>query len=161
MAIHEHAPTGEEVHGPLLRLVGDRRIAFLLVGGFNTVFGFALFVGFHLLLGDGFWNYMTTLLLTHVISVLTAFALHRRFVFDVHGHVWLDLARFEAVNLGMLGLNAVLLPFFVEVVGFEVIPAQLLAGVLIVVTSYLGHSLFSFRRPAANAEAEPTPGVGA
>jgi len=31
--------------GPLLRLIRDQRIAFLLVGGVNTVVGFALFVG--------------------------------------------------------------------------------------------------------------------
>lgn len=161
MAIHEPAPTVEDVPGPLIRLIGDRRIAYLLVGGFNTVFGFALFVGFHLVFGDGFWNYMLTLACTHVISVLTAFTLHRRFVFDVHGHLWLDLARFETVNLGMLGLNAVLLPLFVEVVGLGVILAQLVAGVVIVITSYLGHSLFSFRRPAVGVDAESNPGVSA
>jgi putative flippase GtrA len=75
--------------------------------------------------------------------------MHRRLVFRVRGHLWLDLARFETVNLGMLAANAVLLPFCVEVLGFGVLVAQGCSTVVTVVMSYLGHSLFSFRRPAA------------
>ncbi len=73
--------------------------------------------------------------------------LHRRFVFRVRGHVWLDLARFEVVNLAALGLNAVLLPLLVEVAGLPVILAQVVAGGLAVIGTYFGHLLFSFRRP--------------
>jgi putative flippase GtrA len=149
VAVTEPTPREQLPPGPILRLVHDQRIAFLIVGGFNTVNGFALFVLFHLLLGNGFANYMATLLASHVVAVMCAFFLHRRFVFRVRGHLLLDAVRFEAVNLGALGLNAALLPLFVEVVGLGVILAQLLAGVLIVLTTYFGHSLFSFRRPTS------------
>lgn len=132
--------------GPLLRLVNDRRVAFVLVGGFNTVNGFVLFVLAHAVLGGGFPRYMAALLFSHVVAVLCAFVLHRRFVFKVRGHVWLDLARFEMVNLAALGVNAVLLPFFVEVAGLPVVLAQLVAGGLSVFGTYFGHLLFSFRR---------------
>ena len=67
---------------------------------------------------------MASLLISHVIGVLCAFVLHRRFVFRVRGHVWLDLARFWSVNLAALGVNAVLLPLFVELAGLPVILAQ-------------------------------------
>ena len=49
--------------------------------------------------------------------MLCAFVLHRRFVFRVRGGVWLDLARFELVNLGALAANAVVLPILVEWAG--------------------------------------------
>ena len=139
-------PTPEP--GPLFRLIRDRRIAFLIVGGINTVLGTAYFALFQTFLGDryGRWTYMLSLLLAHVFAVLTAFVLHRRFVFRVRGHVWLDLARFEVVNLAALGINTVSLPFVVEVIGLSPIPAQLLVTLVTATVSYVGHRDFSFRR---------------
>ncbi|MDO9395583.1 MAG: hypothetical protein Q7T71_03455, partial [Herbiconiux sp.] len=74
--------------GVLLRLVKDRRVAFLLVGGFNTGFGFVLFVAFDLTVGrwiDSAVNEtigsLAVLFCAHVIGVLIAFVLYRRFVF--------------------------------------------------------------------------------
>jgi putative flippase GtrA len=151
MAVTEPAPDGELTPGPLLRLISDQRVAYLIVGTFNTANAFFIFIVAHLLLGNGFWRYMTSLLISHVIGVLCAFVLHRRFVFRVRGHVWLDLARFESVNLAALGVNAVLLPLFVEVVGLPVIVAQVIAGALVVFGTYFAHLMFSFRRPHPNS----------
>jgi putative flippase GtrA len=155
MAVTEPAPDEALPPGPLLRLVSDQRVAYLIVGTFNTANAFFIFVVSHLILGDGFWRYMASLVISHVIGVLCAFVLHRRFVFRVRGHVWLDLARFELVNLAALGFNAVLLPLFVEVVGLPVIVAQVVAGGLAVIGTYFAHLLFSFRRPE---NSQPTAG---
>lgn len=138
-------PAAEPPAGPLLRLIRDQRVAFLIVGGINTLVGLFWFVLFYALVGSVV-GYMGTLVLAHICAVLCAFVLHRRFVFRVRGHVLLDLARFELVNLGALGVNAVLLPVFVELVGLPVIVAQVFATAVSVVTTYLGHRLFSFRR---------------
>lgn len=134
--------------GPLFRIVKDQRVAFLLVGGFNTVLGTFWFIVFELLLRDrlGSYGYLVSLLCAHVTSVLCAFVLYRRLVFRVHGHVWLDLARFEVVNLTALGVNAAALPFVVELVGLPPIPAQLLITCVTALVSYFGHKGFSFRR---------------
>ena len=59
----------------------------------------------------------------------------------------LDLVRFTGVNVGSLGLNALLLPFFVEIVGLPVIPAQVVTQLIVVCSTYLGHRYVSFRRP--------------
>ena len=136
--------------GPLLRLVKDRRIAFLIVGAVNTVVGFGWFAFFDLVIGD-LWGYMVTLLFAHVASVLCAFVLYRRFVFRVRGHVWVDLARFETVYLAALGVNAVLLPVLVEFADLDPLAAQALIVVVTTLISYLGHSRFSFRRPKGTA----------
>ena len=153
MAVTEPAPDESLAPGPLLRLVADRRVAYLIVGVFNTANAFLLFIVAQWILGDSFAGYMSSLLISHVLGVLCAFVLHRRFVFRVRGHVWLDLARFEVVNLAALGLNAVLLPLLVEVAGLPVILAQVVAGGLAVIGTYFGHLLFSFRRPATTSEA--------
>ncbi|MFJ3472241.1 GtrA family protein [Microbacterium maritypicum] len=131
--------------GPLLRLFKDRRVAFIIVGIINTGVGFGWFILFELTIGK-LWGYMATLLFAHVASVLCAFVLHRRFVFKVRGHVWLDLARFESVYLVALGVNAVLLPVLVEFANIPPIPAQALIVFVTTMVSWFGHSRFSFRR---------------
>lgn len=131
--------------GPLLRLVSDRRVAFLIVGSINTVVGFGWFVFFQLTVGQ-WWGYMVTLCFAHVAAVLCAFVLYRRFVFRVQGNVLVDLARFESVYLVALAVNAVLLPLLVEIGGVEPIIGQALIVFVTTILSYVGHSRFSFRR---------------
>ena len=139
--------------GLLLRLVKDRRVAFLAVGAFNTVNALVLFVVFQIVIGDTV-GYLGVLLITHVVAVIIAFLLHRYLVFRVRGHLWLDLVRFEMVNLGALGLNAALLFLLVEVAHLPVIPAQMVAGLLTVATTYIGHHSFSFRRSSGTVRHE-------
>lgn len=143
--------------GPLFRLIKDQRIAFLLVGATNTVIGTAWFIIFQLTVGQHF-GYMASLVCAHVAAVLCAFVLYRRFVFLVHGHVWLDLARFEVVNLASLGVNAIALPIGVEVLDLAPIVAQLLITCVTMLISFFGHRHFSFHRRAAAAE-PPSPSV--
>jgi putative flippase GtrA len=131
--------------GPLLRIVKDRRVAFVIVGGVNTVVGLAWFALFDVTIGRHA-GYMYTLGAAHVASVLCAFVLYRRFVFRVRGHMWLDLGRFEVVNLTSLGINAVLLPILVEVFHLAPLVAQVLITFVTMVVSYIGHRDFSFRR---------------
>ena len=144
--------TGER--GLLFRLVRDQRIAFLLVGGFNTAVGFGLFVLFDLTVGhlvDGLAGRvagsLATLACAHVVAVLVAFVMYRRFVFRVTGHVWRDLLRFQAVYLVSTGINAVVMPILVQL-GVDRILAQLLFLIVSVAISYFGHKNFSFRRSA-------------
>lgn len=142
--------------GPLLKLIRDQRIVFLVVGGINTVVGFGWFVLFEFLVGSrlGEFGYMVTLLLAHVASVLCAFVLYRRFVFRVRGNVLVDLARFESVNLVSLGINLVTLPLLVQLAGLQPIVAQALIVFITTLVSWFGHKYFSFRRRPAAAEAD-------
>ena len=151
MVVSEPAiPPDPPTAGPILRLVRDQRVAFVIVGGINTVVGFGWFVFYHELLGSRI-GYMGALICAHICAVLCAFVLHRRFVFKVTGHLLLDLARFEVVNLGALGFNLVMLPLLVEVVGMSAVPAQAVITVVTVIGSYVGHRLFSFRRSNSNS----------
>lgn len=139
--------TGEK--GPLLRLVRDQRVAFLLVGATNTVIGTIWFIVFQALVQSRA-GYMVVLLCAHVASVLCAFVLYRYFVFRVRGHVLRDLGRFELVNLTSLGVNAVLLPLLVELLHWPVLLSQLSITGATMVVSFFGHRGFSFRRTDAD-----------
>ena len=150
--------------GPLFRLVRDQRVAFLLVGAFNTGVGFLLFIVFDVTVGhlvDGLANRvvgsLATLACAHVVAVLVAFVMYRTFVFRVRGHIWRDLLRFQAVYLLSTGINAIVLPIFVQL-GFNRILVQLGFLVVSVTISYFGHKYFSFRRSARDhAGAEMLP----
>lgn len=137
----------------LARIVGDRRVAFLLVGGFNTAFAFALFVAFEVTIGryldvavNRIAGSLVPLFLSYAIAITVAFVLYRRFVFRVRGHVARDFLRFVSVYILTISVNAVLLPVAVEF-GVHRILAQLLIVVLAALMSYFGHRNFSFSRP--------------
>jgi putative flippase GtrA len=137
----------------LRALVRDERVAFLLVGGFNTAFAFLLFAGLAASVGRALddrgltlLGSLVPLLGSYAVAVLVAFVLYRRLVFRVRGHVLRDLARFVSVYVVSISLNAVLLPVLVAL-GVPRLGAQALIVVVITVISYAGHRWFSFRRP--------------
>jgi putative flippase GtrA len=140
--------------GLMLRLVKDYRVAFLIVGTVNTVVGFLWFAFFDFAVGRwaGPYGYFLTLGCAHVLSVLCAFVLYRRFVFRVRGHVWRDLARFETVYLVALGVNAALLALFVTFLHFQPLIAQALIVFATTLISFFGHRDFSFRRPTTTPD---------
>ncbi|ETW26386.1 MULTISPECIES: GtrA family protein [Mycobacterium] len=144
--------------GPLIRLFRDQRVAFLVVGGINTVIGFAIFIACSVIVGQ-FIDHrygkvlgsMVTVVLTHVLALLSAFVMHRRFVFRVRGHVLRDLMRFWSVYLTAGAINLLALPLLVKL-GMNRIPAQALIIATLTVLSYFGHRHFSFRRGPAESQ---------
>jgi putative flippase GtrA len=127
-----------------------RGVRFLLVGGFNTVFGYACFVGLQQTLGTR-THYLVVLLIAHVISVLVAFVLYRVMVFQVTGRILGDFWRFWSVYLVALAINVVALPLLVELGGLPVVAAQGLVLIGTVGLSFLAHGRFSFYRPQSPA----------
>jgi putative flippase GtrA len=122
-------------------LLDRREVRFLIVGGGNTVLGLALFAGFHALVP----HYLVALVLTYAVGIVVAFVTQRLFVFGNAAPALPALARFTAVQLLVLALNAAVLTVLVEWVGAPVLLSQAIAVVVVVVSSYFGHLLFSFR----------------
>ena len=147
-APHSDVEPASAPRGLLLKVIKDQRIAFLLVGAFNTVFGWVLFAVAQRALGQhlGPFGYMVSLYVSYAVSIFCAFLLHRYLVFRVRGHFWLDLGRFTLVNLAGLGINTVLLPLVIETTRIAPIVAQGCVALAVAVVSYAGHKYFSFRR---------------
>lgn len=137
--------------GPLMRIVKDERIAFLLVGGANTAFSTGLFI----LLALSFPSVPSFVLLTAswTVSLIAVFFAYRKLVFRVRGHLWLDLGRFALVNLSSLLVNIGLLSLLADILRFPRIPTQIGITLLSVCISYFGHRHFSFRRKRHSPEA--------
>ncbi|MEJ7894472.1 MAG: GtrA family protein [Solirubrobacteraceae bacterium] len=125
----------------------DRRqgLLYLAVGGWNTVFAFAMFAGLRIALGDAV-HYLAVLAIAWVIGVLESFVAYRLIVFRVHGHVLRDLARFSSVYVGAFLFNLAALPLAVDVIGIQVLVAQAAVVLVTVVSSFVLHRRFSFRR---------------
>lgn len=127
----------------VLQLKDDRRLRFLIVGGANTVIGFAFYVS---LLKLAHLPYMPALVLAWIGATFCAFGLQRRVVFRVRGHVFRDLWRFFSVNIGAFLINAALLPVAVKFVTSDPIVAQLEVAGATMVATYFAHRDFSFHR---------------
>lgn len=140
--------------GPLLKLIKDQRVAFVLVGGANTVLSTLLFIALDLLFGR---NVPSPVVLSTawIISLVAVFFVYRKLVFRVSGHVWLDLGRFALVNLTSLLINMALLYVASDLLGAPRIPAQVAITGCTVFINYFGHKYFSFRRKGSLVAEHP------
>lgn len=127
------------------QLLSDQRVRFLLVGAANTALGYGIFVVLYLVMG-ALLPYLAVLVLAYFTASFFAFLAQRWVVFRVTGFFFLDLVRYLAVGLGVLGLNALFLVAGVEWLALPVLGAQALATFIAVVLSYLGHRFISFAR---------------
>jgi putative flippase GtrA len=135
------------IGAPLGRLLADQRVRFLMVGGTNTVVGYAVFALFDVFVfADVPHGHLLSLLPAYAIAIVMAFTLYRRFVFHVSGHVVRDFVAFVGVNLFTIVLNLVLLEILVTVAGLPALGAQALALMTTVLVGYFGHREVSFKR---------------
>jgi putative flippase GtrA len=131
----------------------ETKVRFVVVGLWNTVFGYLAFVLLEALLRHSFsglrLSYMIAMVLSTVVAVLNAFFFHRTFTFQsrVRGRAVLgELVRFSSTYLFTFILSLFLLPAFVEILGLSARVAGALVVIVCTVFSYLGHSRFSFRK---------------
>lgn len=123
----------------------DQGLRYLLVGGFNTAFGYGLFALLLTLAGDHV-HYLVILVVSTIAAVLVAFVGYRVFVFRVRGHVLRDLARFSLVYVGAFAVNVLALPLLVEGFGIPILLAQAFVVAGTIVASFMAHRSYSFRR---------------
>jgi len=120
------------------------QLLYLVVGGWNTVFGYGAWALMQYLLG-GYLHYLVVILLAWPIAVLNAYLGYRYIVFRSRGPVLTELPRFSLVYAATLVVNLALLPVALAVLPFNIYVIQALFTGVVVVCSYLGHKYFSFR----------------
>ncbi len=124
-------------------LTRPQGVRFVLVGAFNTGFSYVVFSVALLVFGVG---YLAALVVAHFVAVSVAFFLHRRYVFDADGTMWVDFVRCHLVYLSQLAITAVLLVLLTEIGGLHPMVALPITVVVTTVGSYFGHKYISFRR---------------
>jgi putative flippase GtrA len=138
----------QDLHKPSLQFV-----RYLLVGGFNTVFGYGLFAFLNWTFsGLGSYGYMYAWALASVISLTVAFLGYKWFVFRTHGNYIVEWMRCFGVYGTTMIIGAVSLPILVTILRRVLHRPErapyVAAGMIAVVTvviSFLGHKNISFR----------------
>jgi putative flippase GtrA len=119
------------------------QLLYLMVGGWNTVFGYAAWALLQYVLGDHL-HYLVIVVLSWPIAVLNAYLGYRYVVFRSRGSVSRELPRFSLVYLITLLVNLALLPVALRVLPFNIYVIQAGFAMVVVVCSYLGHKYYSF-----------------
>jgi putative flippase GtrA len=142
-------------------------LRYLLVGGFNTCFGYGLFVAFNYLFRAlGVYGSEIASLLGNVIAITVAFLGYKWFVFRTHGNYLREWLRCLSVYGSSMLFALVMLPPLTLLLrrwyGHSQMASNVAAAILTVVTvaaSYFGHKHFSFRRSGDAMDAALDPGA--
>lgn len=121
----------------------QEKINYLLVGGWNTVFGYLTFVALYYLF-HAVIHYIFLLIISNVLSITNAYAGYKIFVFKTEGNYLREYMRFYLVYGFTIALNLALLPLVVEILHVNPVIGQAFVMVFNVIVSYFGHKYFSF-----------------
>ena len=126
---------------------------FVLVGIWNTIFGYGVFCLFDTLfawlLSSRSAAYMCAMVLAQILSVINAYIFHKYITFKSKAKgkaIIAEFLRFSTTYVVTFCLSLVLLPVLVEI--GHITPKIAAAIIILICTiiSYLGHSRFSFRQ---------------
>lgn len=126
---------------------------YVLVGGFNTVFGYSLFALLNWsFTGLGAFSYMYAAILSNLIAITVAFLGYKWFVFRTRGNYLMEWVRCVGVYGSSMAIGLVGLPILVPILRShsqhpERAPyiAAAILTVITVIFSFLGHRSISFR----------------
>ena len=137
---------GHPIAGRPTRLLRRRReqVLYLVVGGWNTLFGYGVWALMQYLLGDVL-PYAVIVVLAWPIAVLNAYLCYRYLVFRSRGPIARELPRFSVVYAVTLVVNLAVLPVALRVLPFNIYVEQALFAVVVIVCGYLAHKYYSFR----------------
>jgi putative flippase GtrA len=134
-------------------------LRYMLIGGWNTAFGFGCFFVMNRWLATLMpaYSYMAAYLASSVINITVAFLGYKWFVFRTRGNYFREWVRTLAVYGGSMVFATLALAPLVGLIRYATryqTEAPYIAGALItivtVISSFLGHRNFSFRKGESN-----------
>jgi putative flippase GtrA len=127
------------------------KVKFVIVGIWNTLFGYLAFVGLDSLFGwlfsRRYMAYLVASLLANILAITNAYIFHKFVTFqsEIKGkEILSEFARFFSTYIVTIILALILLPLFVEVLSLDPKIAAAMIIPITVFVSYFGHSRFSF-----------------
>lgn len=134
------------------KLSKNTKMRFLLVGFWNTLFGYSCFVVFDLLLEDTFslrfFGYASASILTKIIANTQSYLSHKYLTFQTKGKKKVSLKEYlkfwsSSLTAQLIGFSFIV--FLVEWMHFEPRMAVGMVLILNVSTRYFLHKNFTFR----------------
>jgi putative flippase GtrA len=120
------------------------KLQYLLVGVWNTIFGYGVFVALYYATAGVNIHYEVVLILSQVISVTNAYILYKKFVFRTKGNVVQEYFRFCTFYWLSFMANLLLLPVLVEVLHQDPMMGQGILTLITAAMSYLWHANYTF-----------------
>src|ERR1035437_2877843 len=99
------------------------QLLYLVVGGWNTVFGYFIWAVLQFLLGNHL-HYLVVVLISWPIAVLNAYVGYRYSVFRSRGSILREFPRFSLVYVVTLVVNLALLPIALHVLPLNIYAVQ-------------------------------------
>lgn len=121
----------------------SRKLRFLIVGGWNTLFGYLSFYVLYLLTADRL-HYLVIAVFAHFVAVVQSYAMQRRMVFRSAAPIVGEFLRFNASLFGTLLFGLLAMYLLVEAVALSPLVAQAIVILTSVILSYVLHSRISF-----------------
>jgi len=116
---------------------------YLVVGGWNTLFGMAAYAALYRWFGMHV-HYLALLIPANVLAITNAFVCYKLLVFRTRGHWLREYFRCYVVYGSTMLLGAVLMVAFVEGLKLSPVLANCLCIPVTTVVSYLAHRTYSF-----------------
>lgn len=124
----------------------NEKLRFLIVGAYNTTFGYVVFMIFYYILHEQI-HYLAIALLSHMVAVTSAFVLHRKVVFRSQVGLLPSFLRFNLSTATALLFSLVGMFLLVDFLGVRPLYAQAFVTCVTVVISYVLHRYYTFREP--------------
>lgn len=126
-------------------ILSREKVRYLLTGGFNTLVGYSIGVGLYKALG-GCLSIIWIGVISNILSITVSYLSYKTLVFKTKG-MWLtEYMKSYVVYGGIAVLGIFLLWVFVDKMKISIWMAQALVIGITVITSYVGHARFTFRR---------------
>jgi putative flippase GtrA len=132
---------------------------YLVVGGFNTVFGYGIFALLNWsFAGLGTYSYMYASFLASLIGITVSFLCYKWFVFHTRGNYLVEWLRCVGVYSSMIIVGLVGLPILVPILRTHLehperasyLAAGIMTGITVIL-SFFGHKNVSFRQKLAES----------
>ncbi len=127
----------------LNKLIDNQKIKYLLVGSYNTLFGYLTFVLIFYNFSD-VASHSLLLGMTHFIAVTHNFFTYKRWVFNVKENLLKNYFKFHQVCFLLYIINLILFLCFTKMMNVNLYFAQGLILIIIIILGYFMNKSYSF-----------------
>ena len=124
-------------------MIEQRKIRYLMAGGWNTLFGYVVSLALYNLL-EQYVHIIAIAIIAHVCAISMAYFTYKVFVFRTKGNWWKEYKRSYLVYGNTIVVSIGMLWFMVDILAVPFWIAQGLIILTTVILSYIGHSRYTF-----------------
>jgi putative flippase GtrA len=124
-----------------------RRLLYLIVGGWNTLFGYLSFAAAYYLLVERLGSvYAVAFIASYSLAILNAYWGYKLVVFRTRTKFLKEFPRFAVVYVVALAVNLLVFPWLTKTLGINPYLSQAIFTVGLVICTYVVNKRFSFRQ---------------